>query len=323
MVVVPIAHHFVQAATVHTARLVARLLDEMAKTAAAWRKRHVVDVAVRGIGSYQRRASPCYKISTQLLQLASTLRGSETKSAHRFVGMTNNRSRLSASLALPFAGSRPQATPSFPPLASLIEKPAIAVVDLMNEVSVNPARSVVRLKGEREERFLNAEEFERLFHALEAAERDGAIHYRHAAIIRLLAYTGCRKTEILGLKWSEVDGAVTMCSRHCATAPQPTPSEYRNLGARCARWQNYRTFDVRQRSSPFVRFHCRWRRRKPLCRAARSGPQDFPFVHLAAQSRHAKEIWLMRERQTSSPPLRSVAAPEFFTSSHPVASRCA
>lgn len=69
----------------------------------------------------------------------------------------------------------------------------------------NPARSVVRLKGERQERFLNAEEFERLFLALEAAERDGAIHFRHASIIRLLAYTGCRKTEILGLKWSEVD----------------------------------------------------------------------------------------------------------------------
>jgi integrase len=72
-------------------------------------------------------------------------------------------------------------------------------------VAENPARSVVRLKGEPKERFLSPEEFERLFSALHFAEQQSVIHARHAAIIRLLAYTGCRKSEILGLKWSEVD----------------------------------------------------------------------------------------------------------------------
>lgn len=69
----------------------------------------------------------------------------------------------------------------------------------------NPAKSVLRLKAEPKERFLSSKEFQRLFASLDQAEEQGVIHARHACIIRLLAYTGCRRSEILGLKWSEID----------------------------------------------------------------------------------------------------------------------
>ena len=49
MILVPIAHDLVQAASVNAARLVARLLDEVTEKHGAWRKRHVVDVAVQGL----------------------------------------------------------------------------------------------------------------------------------------------------------------------------------------------------------------------------------------------------------------------------------
>jgi integrase len=68
----------------------------------------------------------------------------------------------------------------------------------------NPARLVEVNSSGRRERFLNAEEFEKLGAALAAAEASGA-NPRFVAIIRLLALTGCRKSEIARLRWSEVD----------------------------------------------------------------------------------------------------------------------
>lgn len=49
MIVVPIAHDFVHLATVYTARLRLRLLDEVAEERGARRKRHMVDVTVQGL----------------------------------------------------------------------------------------------------------------------------------------------------------------------------------------------------------------------------------------------------------------------------------
>src|SRR3990172_3451005 len=49
MIVVPVTHDFIHLATVHTARLPLSLLDEVAEERGAWRKRHVVDVAVQGL----------------------------------------------------------------------------------------------------------------------------------------------------------------------------------------------------------------------------------------------------------------------------------
>ncbi|MYG67601.1 MAG: tyrosine-type recombinase/integrase [Gammaproteobacteria bacterium] len=69
---------------------------------------------------------------------------------------------------------------------------------------MNPCRLIVKYKKRKRERFLSEEEFHRLGKALAEAENRGiAIHA--VAAIRLLLLTGCRKNEILTLKWNEVD----------------------------------------------------------------------------------------------------------------------
>lgn len=68
----------------------------------------------------------------------------------------------------------------------------------------NPARGVHKFTERKIARFLSNEEMARLGDALRAAEAGGA-NPRALAAIRLLMLTGCRKNEILSLKWTEVD----------------------------------------------------------------------------------------------------------------------
>ena len=69
----------------------------------------------------------------------------------------------------------------------------------------NPARSVPRFKVVKHERFLTREELYRLGEALRAAPA-GRLASAHAAgAIRLLVLTGCRRDEILGLRWDDLD----------------------------------------------------------------------------------------------------------------------
>src|SRR3990172_7189963 len=49
LIVVPVPHDLIHLATVDTARLPLSLLDEVAEERGAWRKRHMVDVAVQGL----------------------------------------------------------------------------------------------------------------------------------------------------------------------------------------------------------------------------------------------------------------------------------
>jgi integrase len=66
----------------------------------------------------------------------------------------------------------------------------------------NPCRKVKRFKEQAKERFLTNSERQRLFDVLD--KHQDAEPYVVAAI-RLLAYTGCRKNEILTLQWDHVD----------------------------------------------------------------------------------------------------------------------
>jgi len=66
----------------------------------------------------------------------------------------------------------------------------------------NPCRLLGRNRARGRERFLSAEEFRRLGRAL--SERKG-VSVHAAAAVRLLALTGCRKSEILALRWEDVD----------------------------------------------------------------------------------------------------------------------
>ena len=64
----------------------------------------------------------------------------------------------------------------------------------------------IRLYPENErQRYLDKDELSRLGQAIKDAENSKSISLYSAAALRLLALTGCRKSEILTLQWSHVD----------------------------------------------------------------------------------------------------------------------
>lgn len=71
-------------------------------------------------------------------------------------------------------------------------------------VKYNPCAPVKKPADQRRTRFLNLEEVEWFGAALSRLECEGA-NPKAIAIMRLWALTGCRRDEIAGLKWSEID----------------------------------------------------------------------------------------------------------------------
>ena len=70
----------------------------------------------------------------------------------------------------------------------------------------NPCRSVRRYKVKpRKERFLTPEELARLGRTLDIAPAERLASRHAAAAVRLLVLTGCRRNEILGLAWDDLD----------------------------------------------------------------------------------------------------------------------
>ena len=69
----------------------------------------------------------------------------------------------------------------------------------------NPCRGVPRFKVEKHERFLTREELYRLGQVLRAAPAERLASTHAAAAIRLLVLTGCRRNEILGLRWDDLN----------------------------------------------------------------------------------------------------------------------
>ncbi len=69
----------------------------------------------------------------------------------------------------------------------------------------NPVRGVARFKDREAERYLSAGELARLGQALAAAERAGE-NPMAVAGVRLLIFTGARKSEIMTARWDYVDG---------------------------------------------------------------------------------------------------------------------
>lgn len=78
--------------------------------------------------------------------------------------------------------------------------------DELGIIAINPAHGIRKPKDAVRTRRLNEEEYRKLGLMLRKAGEDET--YRSAVeIIRLLALTGCRRGEIISLKWSEVDDA--------------------------------------------------------------------------------------------------------------------
>ena len=69
----------------------------------------------------------------------------------------------------------------------------------------NPCLHVKRFKEEKRERFLSAEEFQRLGTVLDEILEDGSETRSAVAAIRLLMLTGCRLSEVQKLRWEHVD----------------------------------------------------------------------------------------------------------------------
>ena len=74
-------------------------------------------------------------------------------------------------------------------------------------LATNPTRGVIRNPRRKLTRFLSRAEVDRLRAALDAHRGRGSGR-QQAEIIRLLLLTGCRKGELVRLRWSEVDGDV-------------------------------------------------------------------------------------------------------------------
>ena len=74
----------------------------------------------------------------------------------------------------------------------------------MGYIERNAAHGVRKPADTRRSFRLAPEDYRTLQEVLEAAERRGE-HWQAIAAIKLLALTGCRRSEIVNLKWSEVD----------------------------------------------------------------------------------------------------------------------
>ena len=73
-------------------------------------------------------------------------------------------------------------------------------------VATNPARAIRRNRRAKLTRFLSREEIRRLHRVLDAHAGRSASARQQVDIIRLLLLTGCRKGEIVRLRWQEVEG---------------------------------------------------------------------------------------------------------------------
>ena len=73
-------------------------------------------------------------------------------------------------------------------------------------LDTNPAHGIKRNPRPKLTRFLSREEIRRLHGALDRYASAKPSHARQADIIRLLLLTGCRRGEIVTLRWQDVDG---------------------------------------------------------------------------------------------------------------------
>ena len=94
----------------------------------------------------------------------------------------------------------------------------------LNPTGSNPCRFVVKYKEGKRERFLTETEYRRVGRALASLEAEQQVTAHAAAALRLLMLTGCRRSEILTLRWDDVDhksGELRL--RHAKTGARMVP----------------------------------------------------------------------------------------------------
>lgn len=131
----------------------------------------------------------------------------------------------------------------------------------------NPVRGFRLPKAPARERFLSADEAQRLFATLDRLEREEGFNTGFGDIIRLLLLTGARKMEIQALQWAEVD----VVRRRLVLAPERTKT-----GAT----SGTRTIPLSQAACDIIR------------RRLRTGDSVFPAAKgLAAHTTGLQKAW--------------------------------
>ena len=99
-------------------------------------------------------------------------------------------------------------TPGAANIALVVLRQIVSAAKVAGHVGNDPVAGVRPNPGKKMTRFLSAEEIARLHRTLDRLVEERPSRRPQADAIRLLLLTGCRKSEILTLRWSEVDGDV-------------------------------------------------------------------------------------------------------------------
>lgn len=130
-------------------------------------------------------------------------------------------------------------------------------------IEQNPARGIRKPADKRRSFRLAPEEYRTLEEALEVAQRRGE-HWQATTAIRLLALTGCRRSEILNLKWSEVDLArscLRLGDTKTGASIRPLPSPTREILSQLKREGEYVFPALRRNDCTYASvFSKAWRR---------------------------------------------------------------
>ncbi len=97
-------------------------------------------------------------------------------------------------------------TPGAANIALAVLRQIMSAAKAVGHVGTDPVAGVRPNPGRKMTRFLSAKEIGRLHWTLDRLVEKRPSRRPQADIIRLLLLTGCRKSEILTLRWSEVDG---------------------------------------------------------------------------------------------------------------------
>jgi integrase len=133
----------------------------------------------------------------------------------------------------------------------------------MGYIANNPARGIPKPADNPRPFHLSSEGYRELGQALQIAEREGE-HWQATAAIRLIALTGCRRSEILNLKWREVDfkrSCLRLGDSKTGVSERPLPVAAQDILATCKRECDYVLPSITRRDRSYASaFPKAWRR---------------------------------------------------------------